>query len=587
MSQQPYGATIRKELTDNYRVFYATSWGTMADHLPNWFIRALNCHRDVLALPGNEGPRQKYMAELTRAERPPLVQYTEFLNDIGIVFGAIGDCFSYRAGQMPVLLGIDRYKNIPVVNMPRHPYPWLNFHVRWRASNMRMRAGKVDPLAWEWKVATHAYFEYLGLRPYTRDEVDVWSAFQGMMQLNNVLGDINAVPRHVPFEVVADDPAVFKDLVNYLSRGAVEYSQEDMDRAYSTRHTLFHGEEPVECDPRTLFEAWPDWKVDAFRKLVTPEAIAAHKSFGYDLFGVDQKPFVAVKIPTKVPRAIFVASVMKSGTVLLRETIEQMTGLRAIEPEVPAGEPDYANEMLIDFPAGTFFSWHSTLTPRSLALLRGSQAKCVFLVRNIYDVILAIYTHLSRDVDAAEGHSIGGKDYFDDKSVEQALSLIISGFTSPRLTWMGLPPLIKQMESFLELAESGHALMISYEEIVADKRQAIDRLMRHFEISLPAARVDAVIAATEPETMRVSKKEAGLADHMTRPEHKLSRDVFKPYQRQMIDLAILATAPRLRERLAGLGYDWVLNADGAPPKRSALRENVMRPVRAVSRLLGA
>lgn len=300
--------------------------GNDGDHLPNWFIRALNSHRDILALPVNEGPRQKYLAELTRAERPPLVPYTEFLNDIGTVFGVIGDCFSYRAGQMPALLGIDRYKNIPVVNMPRHPYPWLQFHVRWRASNMRMREGNVDPLAWEWKVTPHAYFDYLGLRPYTKDEVEVWSAFQGMLQLNNVLGDVNSVPRHVPIEVVADDPAVFKDLANYLTRGAVEYTADDMDRAYSTRHTLFHGEEPLECDPRILYEAWLDWKVDAFRKLVTPEAMAAHKSFGYDLFGADAKPYVPVRNPEKVPRAIFVSSVRKSDTILLREMLKLMTG---------------------------------------------------------------------------------------------------------------------------------------------------------------------------------------------------------------------------------------------------------------------
>lgn len=29
-----YGATIRKELTDEYRVFYATAWGTMATICP-------------------------------------------------------------------------------------------------------------------------------------------------------------------------------------------------------------------------------------------------------------------------------------------------------------------------------------------------------------------------------------------------------------------------------------------------------------------------------------------------------------------------------------------------------------------------
>jgi hypothetical protein len=586
MSQQPYGATIRKELADDYRVFYATAWGTMADHLPNWFIRALNGHRDIFALPGNEGPRQKYMGELTRAERPPLVQYTEFLNDIGIVFAAIGDCFSYRAGQMPALLGIERYKTTPVVNMPRHPFPWLQFHVRWRASNMRMRAGKVDPLAWEWKVTQHAYFDYLGLQPYTREEVEVWATFQGMMQLNNVLGDINTVPRHMPFEVVADDPAAFKDLVKYLTRGAVEFDQGDLDRAYSTRHTLFHGEEPLECDPRTLFEAWPDWKVDAFRKLVTPQAMAAHKSFGYNLFGIEQKGAVVVRNPAKVSRPIFVSSVMKSGTVLLREMLEQMTGLRAVEPEVPPGEPDYANEMLIDLAPGTFFSWHSTITGRTEALLRGAQAKNIFLIRNIYDVILAIYTHLSRDVDAAEGHSIGGKDYFDDKTVEQALSLIIGGFTSPRLTWMGIAPLVRQMHSFLNLVESGHALLISYEEIVGDKRRALQRLMQTLEYWLPAPRQEEIIAATDPEVMRTTKKDAGLAEHMTRPEDKLGHDAFRPYHRDMVNLAVHANTPRLPERLNALGYGWVLGPGSAAPAKWPAQSLGARATGRLLRLLG-
>ncbi|HTV28373.1 MAG TPA: hypothetical protein VMF32_11375 [Xanthobacteraceae bacterium] len=585
MLQQAYGATIRKELTDDYRVFYATSWGTMADHLPNWFIRALNVHRDILALPGNEGPRQKYMGELTRAERPPLVAYTEFLNDIGTVFAAIGDCFSYRAGQMPDLLGIGRYKDIPVVNMPRHPFPWLQFHVRWRASNMRMREGKVDPLAWEWKVACHAYFEYLGLRPYSKDEVEIWAAYQGMLQLNNVLGDVHAAPRHVPFEVIADDPDVFRDLVDYLSRGTIHYGADEMERAYSTRHTLFHGEEPLECDPRTLFESWPDWKVDAFRKLVTQEAMQAHSSFGYDLCGVDRRPF-QVKNPDGISRPIFVSSVMKSGTVLLREMLELMTGLRAVEPEVPPGEPDYANEMLIDFAPGTFFSWHSTLTGRSLALLRGVQAKNIFLVRNIYDVTLAIYTHLTRDVDAAEGHSVGGSDYFDDKSVEQALSLIISGFTSPRLTWMGLAPLIRQMDSFLSLVESGHALLISYEEIVKDKRAAMHRLMQHLEYWLPGPRQEEIIAATDPERMRVTKKEAGLEDHFTRPEHKLRRDAFLPYHKEMIDLLVHVNAPGLPERLSKLGYGWLLDCGLIGRKAAPVRDRSSGPKRVFKHLFG-
>lgn len=156
-------ANIRDKLQDDYRVFYVTAWGYAADHLFGWFPKALNCHRDIFALLAHEGSRPKYLAERTRGERPALIPFTEFLNDMGMTYSAIGDCYSYRAGQMPELLNIDRYKNIPVVNLVRHPVTWLEFYVRWRASNMRMREGASDPLAWEWKTACHGYFEYLGL----------------------------------------------------------------------------------------------------------------------------------------------------------------------------------------------------------------------------------------------------------------------------------------------------------------------------------------------------------------------------------------------------------------------------------------
>jgi hypothetical protein len=201
-AEQSYGAKLRRELEDDYRVFYVTAWGYAADHYFGWLPKALNTHPEIFALLSHEGSRPKYMKERTRAERPALVPFTEFLNDMGMTFEAIGDCYSYRAGQMPELLGNPRYANVPVANLVRHPVTWLEFYVRWRASNMRMRAGATDPLAWEWKVAHHGTFRYLGLRSYEKDEVNVWAAFQGMNQLNNILGDVSSVTTHIPIESV-------------------------------------------------------------------------------------------------------------------------------------------------------------------------------------------------------------------------------------------------------------------------------------------------------------------------------------------------------------------------------------------------
>lgn len=554
----------RDELQDDYRVFYVTAWGYAADHLFGWFPKALNCHREIFALLAHEGSRPKYLRERTRGERPPLVPFTEFLNDMGMTYAAIGDCYSYRAGQMPELLSIDCYKNIPVANIVRHPVAWLEFYVRWRASNMRMRAGASDPLEWEWKTACHTYFEYLGLPGYTKDDIGVWASYQGMLQLNNVLGDIHAVQRHIAIEKIADQPETFRELAAYLTRGEAVFDQASMDSAYSMRHTLFRGESPVECDPGRLVQGWPGWKVDAFRKLVTPQAMDVYASFGYDMKELARHPVRMAPVPGKIRRPVFVASMPKSGTWLLREMLEMATGLKAHEPQSGAGAPEYENEMLIEFPSGTFFSWHSILTSRSVSLLRGCQAKNIFLIRNIYDVLLSMFAHLSRDVDAAIGRSVIGSGYFEGKTTEQCLTLMISGFTSPQMTWTGAGPLLRQIDSMLELVESGEALLIDYEQLTANKFEMLQKILQLLEYPLPAAQIRKIIAHTEKDAMRERLRNSGQDRHVTSPEHALQRNAFSQYHKEMIDMAVMVNAPRLPERLKALEFDSILHLVAEP-----------------------
>ncbi len=547
---------------EDYRVFYVTSWGYAADHLFGWFPKALNCHRDIFALLAHEGSRPKYLKERTRAERPPLGPFTEFLNDMGMTYSAIGDCYSYRAGQMPELLEVDRYKAIPVANLTRHPVSWLEFYTRWRASNMRMRAEAIDPLAWEWKVTCHAYFEFLGLHKYTKDDIEVWASYQGMFQLNNVLGDIAAVSCHLPIEKVADAPDVFKELVTYLSGGKVEFNQEDLDRAYSMRHTLFRGESEVDSDPDQLMEGWPGWKVDAFRKIVSPQAIEAYKSFGYEF-----KDLLSLKVgvdltPGKMSRAIFVSSIPKSGTWLLREIMEMLTSLKSFEPEVhPGSAPNYTNDDLIEFPSEAFFSWHSVITKKTAAMLTGCQSKNIFLVRNIYDVLLSMRGHLIRDVDASIGRSVLGSDYFDGISVEQSLTLMISGFSSPKLTFGGVRPFLKQMESFLDLVESGQALLLTYCDLTDRKLKTIQRLSEFLGCEISNGRIQEIATATDKQVMRERKKEFKQDHHITHSELKLQRSEFKSYHHEMLSFAINEVTPNLRSRLDALGMGDLLVAE--------------------------
>lgn len=557
-----YGVTQRRELSDGYRVFYVTAWDyAAADHYFGWFPKALNLHPEIFVLLAHEGSRAKYLRERTRADRPPLVPFTEFLNDMGMTYQAIGDCYSYRAGQMPELLGNPRYAGIPVVNLVRHPVVWLEFYVRRRAGNMRMRAATSDPLAWEWKVAHHGAFRHLGLRPYEKDEVQVWAAFQGMTQLNNVLGDLPAVRKHLPIENLATNPTLFCEVASYLTRGSCVYEQRDLERAFAMTQTLFRGEEPVETNPRTLLESWPGWKVDAFRTLLNPKALEAFKSFGYDLFGLDAPHLPAKQQPrSSPPHPIFVSSVMKSGTWLLRSILEQLTGLTAHEPQIGEGTPAYDDEMLIDIPPGKFFTWHSILNERSAALLKGADTKNIFLVRNIYDLLISMYNHLLHDADASIGRSVGNSSYLRDLSPSVAMSMMIAGFTTPELTWDGLQPHIRHIASLLRFKEEGgDALLMSYEELTGDKASALRKIARYLEIPVDEGRIGQIVEATGFRTMKSAAKKAGRDKHFTDEKDRDVKKYLRPYHVAMVNRMTMEEVPNLAERLRNVGLPWLFS----------------------------
>lgn len=551
-----YGATLRRELDEDYRVFYVTAWGYAADHLFGWFPKALNVHPEIFALLSHEGSRPKYMKERTRADRPPLPIFTEFLNDMGMTYQAIGDCYSYRAGQMTELLSNPHYKDIPVINLVRHPIVWLEFYVRWRAGNMRMRQGSSDPLAWEWKVAHHATFHHLGLKPYGKEDVQVWTAFQGMLQLNNVLSDLPILSQHIPVERVAANPDIFAALVSYLTKGRCAYQAHDVDRAFAMVDTLFRGEQPVETDFRTLAESWPGWKVDAFRTLLTPAARDAYKLFGYDLCGLDV-PTTSPSLNTRggPARPLFVSSVMKSGTWLLRTILQQLTGLTFGEPVITNGTPAYDDEMMIDIPPGTFFSWHSTLNERSTALLKGAGTKNILLVRNIYDTLVSMFNHLAHDVDAAIGRSVGGSTLLREIPPERAISMMIAGFTTPGLTWGGIEPHIRQIASFLRFIEDGgDALLLSYEELTRDKAATIRKIASYLQLTVDDDVISTICETTSFATMKAAAKQTDTDKHFTDAEGRATKEFIRPYHAAMLNRIVMSEIPNVSEklRMAGL-----------------------------------
>ncbi|CAK0752181.1 Sulfotransferase domain-containing protein [Gammaproteobacteria bacterium] len=269
--------------TPESHLFYVLSWGYAADHGFSWWVKALNAHPELLVYLANEGSRPKYFPEeRSRAHRPDAVKFTRFLADVGMTYTAIGDCYSYRCPMMePVRQTFGGA--VRMVQLTRNPYVFLHFHIAWRSRNMRMLPGESGPLDHEWNAVDHERMARLGLKPYTKEDMEVWSAYQGMIRLNDILADTKTLIPHLPLEKIMQDREWFQALVGYLTHGRIHYDDALLDRVYDWVATPFRGEKPLPVDPERDAQDWPDWKQEAFTKLVRPETLQMFRELGYAL----------------------------------------------------------------------------------------------------------------------------------------------------------------------------------------------------------------------------------------------------------------------------------------------------------------
>ncbi|WP_434637271.1 hypothetical protein MLC35_00695 [Sulfurimonas sp. NW7] len=262
-------------------VFYVTSQGYAGDHWYSWFCKSLNAHPEMFVYIANEGSRPKYFDERSRSERPDLLKFTKFISDVGRTYEATGDCYSYRAHKMQPL--VKEYGDkVRWVNLVRHPYVWLFFYTRWRATNMRMGSGKTKPLEHEWNIVEHEL--YKNLRPYTKDDVHIWAFYRGLTFLNHhMMKDLSIETKHIKLEDIIASKDSFQEVVSYLTHDRVAFDEELLDRVYSWRYEPFRGEEKVYVNADNEKESYEDWQLEAIDKIVSQEAQERFRELGYAL----------------------------------------------------------------------------------------------------------------------------------------------------------------------------------------------------------------------------------------------------------------------------------------------------------------
>ena len=489
---------IRNELHKTKKIFLLASEGYAADHLFSWFNKSINKHQELFSLLAHEGSRPKYFSERTRGERPDIISYCEFMHDMSMTFGALGDCYSFRIDHFNKLLR-SNITDIPLLYLKRNPITWLYFYQKWRSSNMRMGKNKSSPLEWEWLTINHNLFNALKLKEYGQDDVNIWSFYQGLYLLNMFYNQtIDNRIRVERIEDIYSNKKVFHENISYLTKKRINLSQEYIDIVFDKKEELYEGEEVLPCIEKDLVTFWEDWQHEAYQKLVSENTYAKITNDGYDVPEVKLNHF---KSKPNYLNNIFVSSLPKSGTHLTREIITALTCLKPFEPtEHPntVNFHNYEDHKLISIPSGTFFSWHSIITTETTSLLLSKQAKPVFIVRNLVEIIFSFMNHLRNDIDSSSGKSVGNSKNFFRHDEQSSIYNTIIGFSDETFSFFGMAPIIKQLVSFFNFKKEHSCLIINYSDLINNKEKQITNISKYLNLKIDQKVIEDLCIETDP-----------------------------------------------------------------------------------------
>ena len=253
-------------------------------------------------------------------------------------------------------------------------------------------------------------------------------------------------------------------------------------------------------------------------------------------------------------RPIFIATVFKSGTKLLEHIVAKLTGLDINAPTMSAGS-DYESTDPISFKKGQFFIWHNVPGNKVRARLIAANARPVFLVRNIYDLIVSQYYHFALDVDAEIGYATHTESYFAEIGQDEGLSLVISGATSERFNWHGFGYYLHQIQEMLQFSKEYPCHIVVYDRLVLDKRYEVERLARFLNIEPDKRLLDELISSSSLNSMREARASlAGAGKHFRKGVPGDHVNVLKQHHYDMINHTKRFYAPKLDALCAELEF---------------------------------
>ena len=255
-------------------------------------------------------------------------------------------------------------------------------------------------------------------------------------------------------------------------------------------------------------------------------------------------------------------SVFKSGTVLMRQIIEDITSLTWIEPEIIPGKVNYQDPDQLFHKDGYFYSWH--LFPNKIVRnrLKYMDAKPIIIMRNICDLIVSMYYHFANNTDADIGRGRNVDHYFRQMSQEEGLISIIKGMYRPDFKWTGIGPHLQQMRQMLVLTKEIPSFLTTYERMTINKEAEIQRLADYLKISITPERRYKIAIESDFKRMKNKAIAANRGSHFRRGKTGDYKNILTERHISLIMEELENYTPTLNELVEEAGVAEVISGAG-------------------------
>lgn len=153
--------------------------------------------------------------------------------------------------------------------------------------------------------------------------------------------------------------------------------------------------------------------------------------------------------------------------------------------------------------ANVFFSQqHCVFSEYTNYLVRQSNTKCIFQVRNLFDVTVSIFDHFKKAIESnhadIEALPCSYKNWDDEQLMEYIIDIEIPWF-------------VKFIEGWYQssLMRDGHLIKVNYEDLLLNTEDCINRIILSAGLTVKHTKIKDILIATTGENTRKNKGKVG------------------------------------------------------------------------------